>query len=473
MPPAPAPPAPPVAPPTPRTPRRRLRRALAAALLLACAVPGVALGAESPSPTRQALAYGLDWLPAIDPADLPPVTGRAAVCLVDSGVAVDPDLPADRPEGPIVARTSVFESEGGLPGESWAQRHGTRMAAFAAAVTGDDWGTAGLWPAVRILSVRAMRDGEETFAADAYRLGMRRCREAAASTPGLAVAVVNLSLGCTDCSGSAGEQLLLADTVARVQAGGASVVAAAGNTPGPLASPADAPGVLPVAAGSADAGGGLCAYAAYAARALVGPGCGIDLAAGGVPVRTDGGGSSTAAVAASVVLALLRTLRPDATREQAEAWLWAGARPGADGRPALDGEGAARAAGLGGVVDRARARMAPAPVAPATVAAGSGVVASEPPAARDAPAPATRLTARWRAGTLRVRLAGLPARTRRLRVAWSPRPRGALWRSRVLVARAAARVHVAHRPARVRVTVLDAQGRRLAAPLTVALRGRG
>jgi hypothetical protein len=31
------------------------------------------------------------------------------------------------------------------------------MASFAGAVMGNDWGTVGAWPGVRILSVRAMR----------------------------------------------------------------------------------------------------------------------------------------------------------------------------------------------------------------------------------------------------------------------------------------------------------------------------
>ncbi len=59
---------------------------------------------------------------------------------------------------------------------------------------------------------------------------------------------------------------------------------------------------------------------------------------------------------ASTLVALLRTLRPDASREAAEQWLRDGAQPFA-GRPVINGEASARAAGLGAIVDRARARM--------------------------------------------------------------------------------------------------------------------
>ncbi len=74
---------------------------LLATLLAMLLVPATAHAAESAMPTLQAKAYGMDWVPFIDPADLPPVEQRRVVCLVDSGVAVTPDLPPDRPEGPV------------------------------------------------------------------------------------------------------------------------------------------------------------------------------------------------------------------------------------------------------------------------------------------------------------------------------------------------------------------------------------
>ena len=84
----------------------------------------------------------MDWVPYIDPADLPPVEQRKVICLVDSGVEVNPDLPADRPEGPIVMRTSV-DNTSGLPGDKPEHAHGTNMASIAGAVAGNDGGAVG------------------------------------------------------------------------------------------------------------------------------------------------------------------------------------------------------------------------------------------------------------------------------------------------------------------------------------------
>ncbi len=134
------------------------------------------------------------------------------------------------------------------------------------------------------------------------------------------------------------------------------MLAAAGNSGGGLESPANSPGVIPVAAGDTFSSS-LCSYASYAPGVLVGPGCGIDISQAGQPVSTDGGGSSSATVFASTLVALLRTLRPDASREAAEQWLRQGG-VNAAGQPVINGEQSARAAGLGAIVDRAKARMA-------------------------------------------------------------------------------------------------------------------
>src|SRR3954469_7833741 len=173
---------------------RRSALALAsAAAAVALAAPAPAGAAESAMPTAQQKAYGMDWVPFIDPADLPPVEQRKVVCLVDSGVAITEDLPPDRPEGPIVQRIAV-DGGSGLPGPKPEQQHGTQMASFAGAVMGNDWGTVGAWPGVRILSVRAMRYDATGFAARDWRQGIRECR---AFEPLLPVAAINLSLGGT------------------------------------------------------------------------------------------------------------------------------------------------------------------------------------------------------------------------------------------------------------------------------------
>src|SRR4051812_49923891 len=134
--------------------RRSALAVAGAAAAAALAAPTPALAAESAMPTAQAKAYGMDWVPYIDPADLPPVEQRKVICLVDSGVEVNPDLPADRPEGPIVARQST-DGTSGLPGDKPEHAHGTSMASLAGAVAGKDRGTAGGGPAVGGLSLRA------------------------------------------------------------------------------------------------------------------------------------------------------------------------------------------------------------------------------------------------------------------------------------------------------------------------------
>src|SRR3954462_119951 len=106
---------------------RRLLSLLAAVAAFALGAPALAAAAESPVPTAQQKAYGLDGVPFIDPADLPPVEQRKVVCLVDSGVAITEDLPPDRPEGPIVQRISV-DGGSGLPGPKPEQQHGTEIA---------------------------------------------------------------------------------------------------------------------------------------------------------------------------------------------------------------------------------------------------------------------------------------------------------------------------------------------------------
>jgi hypothetical protein len=170
---------------------RRLLPLLAAVAACVSSAPPVASAAESAVPTAQQKAYGMDWAPFIDPADLPPVAQRKVVCLVDSGVAITEDLPSDRPEGPIVQRIAV-DGGSGLPGPKPEQQHGTQMASFAGAVMGNDWGTVGAWPGVRILSVRAMRYDATGFAPPDWRQGIRECRAFEQLWP---VTAINLSLG--------------------------------------------------------------------------------------------------------------------------------------------------------------------------------------------------------------------------------------------------------------------------------------
>ena len=301
--------------------------------------------------------YGLDWLNYIDPQDLPP--SRYAVCLVDSGVAVTPDTPPDDPNGPILRRLAVDGGSGEPQGTSDAQMHGTRMAMTAVAPQ-NDWGTIGAWTGGRIISVRAMVEGEETFRAEAYQQGIDKCLSEIGRHD---VAAINLSLSCTDCSPSESEASLFDERVASAHKLGISVVVAAGNNEGSVGYPANRPGVIAVGAGDSD--GRACPYAAKASGLLLAPACPVETAdpATGLP-RTDPlGGSSASSVIASSALAAIRSLVPHVERKALEHWMNESATE-ADDALALNGDAFGELAGLKDVTARARARQPSSPSAP-------------------------------------------------------------------------------------------------------------
>jgi hypothetical protein len=429
-----------------------LRAVVLAALLLLPATPAVA--AESAMPTRQASAFGMDWVPYIDPADLPPVEQRKAVCLVDTGVAVTPDLPEDRPEGPVVARLAV-DGGSGLPGDGPEHSHGTTMASVAGAVAGNDWGTVGAWPAVRIVSMRAMDYDKTVFTVEDWLAAMVACRQNADEHN---IAVVNLSLGAATPL-SAGQRPRLEDYTTRMHNGGMSVLVSAGNSGAALNGLATVSGVVPVAAGNTS--GPLCTYASYATGVLVGPGCGIDISWEGQPALSDRGGSSSATVFASTLVALLRTLRPDSSWQDAERWVTAGAATAAS-LPRINGEAAARAAGLGAVVDRARARM-PRPPA-AILPGGSNQRLDAPPVSvgdevRSGRLPRPRATAHYAQRSLNIQLRNVVNAVDRISVAARVRLGGrSSWRRVVMEARSKLRWRLQRAPQRVRLRYLPFDG---------------
>ncbi len=286
----------------------------------------------------------------IDPADLPPLSQRPVICLVDTGLTVTPDAGATDPAGSVIARLAIDGGSGEPLAYTDDQMHGTYMAEYAIGAE-NTWGMTGIFPQGRIVSVRATTAAAPTSIS--YLPGMKACRTYAL-TNSIPVAVVNLSVA----AGGSGSSATIGDDITKMHNQlGANVVAGAGNTPGPVQTPADAPGALAVAAGGPD--GSFCSYASFGFGVdLVGPACGItdlDLFSG-LTYTSDGGGSSMATAVTSATIAMLRTLRPDATWQQAEDWLTSTARD-VGGYRVLNGEAAARAAGLGPVVDRAYARM--------------------------------------------------------------------------------------------------------------------
>lgn len=319
------------------------------AVALSClfaAFPRVAAADESTWPTAQATAYNFAFVPYLDP---PPT--HAAVCLVDSGVNVTPDTPADSPDGPIVKRLALDGGTGEAAGTSWAQMHGTRMAMVAGAPQ-NGWGTIGVWPGVRIVSIRAVPTGEDAFPFDAYQRAIAICTTWAGP---LNVIAVNLSLDCS-CEPSASENSALANRIAQAHRYGVSVVASAGNAAGPIGEPASTPGVVSVGAGGA---AGLCSFSNRGpALDLVGPGCEMDLAdpKSGEPWANYSGATSAAAMTVSTTAALLRSYRPNLSWDATEDILTAATRETPPG--GVDVGAAFRSAGLGALVDRAEVRIA-------------------------------------------------------------------------------------------------------------------
>src|SRR4051812_6731493 len=151
---------------SPRQGNRRLRgvaatTAAAAALATSATFAQPAL-AETPTPSPAAQIAHAEFLPYMDP----PAGGAATVCLVDTGVDLNPDTAST-----VVEREAL---DGGDPGDVWDRKHGTEMAMVMGAPV-NDWGTVGAWPLVRIVSVRAMAPGATGFPFNYYAKAILAC----------------------------------------------------------------------------------------------------------------------------------------------------------------------------------------------------------------------------------------------------------------------------------------------------------
>src|SRR3954466_12173850 len=155
---------------------RALLFATCAALALTAAPQAAA---EYKTTTSQALAAHAEWLPYAPP----PPNGAAAVCLVDTGVDLNPDTASN-----VIARIAL---DGGDPSDLSDSKHGTQMAMVMGAPI-NDWGMVGFWPAVRIVSGRASQPGSASFSFLGYRNGLAKCLETARD---FGIEVVLMSLG--------------------------------------------------------------------------------------------------------------------------------------------------------------------------------------------------------------------------------------------------------------------------------------
>ncbi|MDW5593022.1 S8 family serine peptidase [Conexibacter stalactiti] len=319
----------------------------------------------------------------------PPST-IGAVCMVDTGVELTPDTAS------VAARISVWDD---LVGDMSPTRHGTLVAALITAAP-NSWGTVGIWPPARVVSVRANVNGADEFTVPSYYHGLQRCDELASY---YGITVVLMALGSA-ASLTEEQAAAMADRVASARRRGLNVVAAAGNNGGgALETPAQLPGVLSVGGAAAD--GSRCALSAVGAR-LQAPGCGVDatdpITGAGVAFE----GTTAAAAITAGALSALRSWRPDLGPDAAEQLLLAGARASPAGAY-LHVAGAFRAAGLGAVVDTApKLGPVPPPTPPSPPDDGRPDLA--PPAERLArPRVVVRRTAR-RPRRLVVRFSNLP-----------------------------------------------------------------
>ena len=286
---------------TPRlsTAPARFASGLLVCLLLVLAVPAAAQ-AEFQTITAQARAANAEWLPWA-----PPPPGRpAAVCLIDTGVDLNPDT-----ETNVIERIAL---DGGDGGNASPSNHGTHMA-MAMGAPVNDWGMVGAWPLVRIVSVRAAERGRDTFPFGNYARAIQACQDRA---PDLGIKVIALALGGDDASVTVEEQRRLQDYVRRARHDGMNVVAAGGNHGGLPNLPAALDPVFSVGASNSVAA--LCTFSALPTD-VTAPGCGLDgaTALGGPTVG--GEGTSQASVFVASILAALRSYRPDLDPKDAEA----------------------------------------------------------------------------------------------------------------------------------------------------------
>jgi hypothetical protein len=362
--------------------KHRFPLATATALAIAATVP-CAAGAQELTLTAQAVAAHAEFLTQAPP---PPVQG--VLCLVDSGVDVNPDT-----ESILVGRESLF---GGTLDDVTAYHHGTYVSMVAGAAA-NGWGMVGAWPQLKVLSIRALPEASAHMAGEAYRAGILRCVEAK-NTGAADVRVVELALGGPPTGRAAAELAQMADAVAYARQFGIVVISAAGNDGSAVNAPAALPGVIAVGAAGRD--GALCGFSSRGPELdLTSLGCDMDVAT--VPAGDAGIGQSTSLASAFTagIATALRSYRPDLSVSETEQLLIGQASASTR---MLDASATFRAAALGSLVDAYRP---PAPIASPAPA----------PAARLACDPHRRVCAvprlvRQRRGARRivVRLASVP-----------------------------------------------------------------
>jgi hypothetical protein len=293
----------PIRPTRPALLMLRRSRTCILAMLLALVLPAATAGAET-GVTTQAVADNGAFLPYA-----PPPAQLAGLCLVDTGVNLNPDT-----EGVVVDRTAL---DGGSGGDVSPTLHGTVLAMIAGAPA-NSWGMVGTAPrAVQIVSVRILEPAQTTFPFTAYSSGITECLELRHKYN---IRVINLSLGTAE-SPSAESYEALVNAVERATNYGVAVVAAAGNDDGGAVEyPAAYPRVLSVGATDTQ-GGGFCSFSNRGeGLRLLAPGCDLDGAdpVTGEPDYNYWQGTSEASAIAAAALGALDSYQPGLSPEAGE-----------------------------------------------------------------------------------------------------------------------------------------------------------
>jgi hypothetical protein len=372
---------------------RSLAHVIAGVAVLCCAGPA---HAAELTVTAQAVAAHGEFL-----TQAPPPPTQGVLCLVDSGVDVNPDT-----EPILVGRESIH---GGTTDDVTSYHHGTYVAMVAGAPA-NGWGMAGAWPGLKVLSIRVLPEGSEHLNADAYRAGIFQCVQAK-TVRGVDVRAVELALGGPATDRPESELAEIANAVAYARQNGLVVLSAAGNDAGAVNVPASIPGV--VAVGATDRAGVLCAFSSRGADVdLTALGCDMDVAM--VPNGDFGVGQSTSlasAYAAGIAVAL-RSYQPNLSVQQTEDLL----------HGALDVGAVFRAAGLAAMPES----YVPSPPPAAT---GQAQAPCDP-RTRVCTSPRIRSVRRTRHGVI-IKLHPIP-RSVRVAVRVNGKPRRHTTRSRVI-----------------------------------------
>lgn len=325
---------------------RRGAGALAAlAAVGALAVPAHADTLSDAYPSPQAIAANAEFLSQV-PA---PSGGAGTVCVIDTGVTPLPDTASQ-----IVERIAI---DGGTPDDidhfpdDPRSGHGSFVASTIASQI-DGRGSAGIWPAAKIISVRVFSRPDAGAIPSDYRAAVSECTRRE-----IAVRVINISLGGTTASpyeiSKLEDRINNARNVLSI-----NVVASAGNDANPSQISYPARFAAAFAVGGTDSTDEFCGFSNR--------GPGLDVSSLGCDTQAtafDGtsawfAGTSFSGPAVAGILLALRSYRPDLSAGQAEQLLLAHAKHAASGA-VVDAEAAFRAAGLGALVDAYRSPGSP------------------------------------------------------------------------------------------------------------------